>query len=188
MNTLFSPIHRKTIQEVWDWYEFEVRVLGGAKGRVLDDVRTGVVVADPQFFGMTRGEIDGFFDRHHSELDFMTMLGLMAAAEGALQVDFRERVKNHRQDPVSKLFHTINKQSYSREKRGRIELEQDVLDTWRDFGPGMTALVGEFKGALKVRHWLAHGRYWEAKAGRPYYEPSDVFDICYNLLSVIDGV
>ena len=64
----------------------------------------------------------------------------------------------------------------------------DILNIWRDQGATarIKTAVGEFKGALRLRHWLAHGRYWKPKLGRPDgYDPVDVFDICKELLKAL---
>jgi hypothetical protein len=42
------------------------------------------------------------------------------------------------------------------------------LDLWKQEFPTQKLLLGELKGALNYRHWLAHGRYWEPKLGRKY--------------------
>jgi hypothetical protein len=44
--------------------------------------------------------------------------------------------------------------------------------------------VGDFRGALKLRHWLAHGRWWQPKLGRNY-TPQIVFDVSRVLIESI---
>jgi hypothetical protein len=51
--------------------------------------------------------------------------------------------------------------------------------------PETKSPAGDFKGALKLRNWLAHGRYWTPKLGRKSYSPGDVFDICEQLLMAL---
>lgn len=69
-----------------------------------------------------------------------------------------------------------------KEKGPRVELDDDILEGWKLHHEAIVNRpVGEFRGALKLRHWLAHGRYWTRKIGREY-SPEDVFGICMNLL------
>jgi hypothetical protein len=32
----------------------------------------------------------------------------------------------------------------------------------------MKVVLSEYKSAMKYRHWLAHGRYWEPKFSKKY--------------------
>ena len=41
--------------------------------------------------------------------------------------------------------------------------------------------VSDFRGALKLRNWLAHGRDGTPKLGHNY-TPEEVFDICSVLI------
>jgi hypothetical protein len=44
--------------------------------------------------------------------------------------------------------------------------------------------ISAFRGVLRMRHWLAHGRHWHPKLGRGY-GPSDVFDISRALIEAV---
>ena len=35
---------------------------------------------------------------------------------------------------------------------------------------------------VPLRDWLAHGRHWNPKIGRPIYDVNDVFDIAIEML------
>lgn len=45
-------------------------------------------------------------------------------------------------------------------------------------------IISAFRGTLRLRHWLAHGRHWHPKLGRGY-APGDVFDIARALIESI---
>jgi hypothetical protein len=49
--------------------------------------------------------------------------------------------------------------------------------------PETARSIREFKGVVPLRDWLAHGRYWNPRMGRPAYEVTDVFDIASEMLN-----
>jgi len=124
---------------------------------------------------------------HLSELEWVTMLSLLSSAEATLRVDFVVRVREKLKDNVSRRFHDI----FKRRGINKIRLEEDILDCWRDCGSkiGVKTAVSAFKGALNLRNWLAHGRWWRPKLGQADgYDPIDVFEICQELLRTTEQV
>ena len=105
------------------------------------------------------------------------MLDLLSATEATLRVDFWNRVHNKEKDELSRRFRDLAKNFEE-----RIALEEQLLDAWVAVSPDTKSPAGDFKGALKLRNWLAHGRYWTPKLARQSYSPGDVFDICERLL------
>jgi len=107
------------------------------------------------------------------------MLVLLAAAEAALRVDYILRIIENKKDGVSKGFVALYKK-----QQLEVGLEDQLLRVWKR-QPSATAArksaMGDFRGALKLRHWLAHGRYWKPQLAQEY-DPQDVFDICDALL------
>jgi len=165
----------KTIQAIWDWYQVHLRLSLEEKGKLLDEVRSNRPVSNPIFFAMDLEEIDEFF----KELDYLAMLDLIAATEAAIRLDYQTRAYHGKGDEISRHFRKLYKKA-----RDRVSLEWDVLEAWKRLAPRTRAAVGDFCGALNLRHWLAHGRYWNPKLGRDY-SPADVYDISYNLLESI---
>ena len=166
----------KTIQALWDWYECQSKLSLGKKSQVLIEMRNDQTpTSDPLFFSMTADDVEEFF----RELDDLIMFDLLAAAEAAIRVDFRNRVDNRKKDDVSRQFRRIDKK-----KGKKVALQEEILDVWKKFRPTAKRAVGDFNGALNLRHWLAHGRYWTPKLGRTY-SPADVYDIAHNLLKAI---
>lgn len=172
------------LQRLWGWYELQRALIGEEKSRVLDALSSGANLATSRYVGKTGDELDRDFKYQGAELAQLTMLGMLACTEAALRVDFIERVRNKQKDHVSRIF----RKAYR--KRGeRIRLDEDILDVWREHGvsPVIKRAVAEFKGALNLRNWLAHGRYWRPKLGRAAgYDPVDVFEICKFLLQAVD--
>ena len=177
----------QNLLDVWSWYEFQRALIGEEKSRVLAGLSSGLGLPMARYVGKTREELDGDFAYQLAELGQLTMLGMLACTEAALRVDFIERVANKKKDDVSRRFWEI----YKGQGIEKIRLEEDILDTCRDLGlaPGIKPAVAEFKGALHLRNWLAHGRYWKPKLGHAAeYDAVDVFDICKTLLQAVDSM
>ncbi len=177
---------KQSLPEVWGWYEFQRALVGEEKSPVLAAMPGELNLSLSRYVGKTPEELEDDFAYQIAELGWLTMLGMLACTEAALRVDFIERVSNKKKDDTSRQFQKICKQQGIK----KIRLEEDILDTWKDFGSRARtkSAVGEFKGVLRLRHWLAHGRYWRRpKLGRAAgYDPVDVFDICKLMLQAVD--
>ena len=69
-------------------------------------------------------------------------------------------------------------------------MDDDLLEVWKEHVPDSRAPIGEFRGVLHLRHWLAHGRYWKASLGRKEYDAQAVFSIAskmFEMLSDVEG-
>jgi hypothetical protein len=149
--------------------------------KVLDLIALGEPVPD-SVLGMTPDEVARHFEEARSELDSAASLMLLAEAEAVLRVDYLLRVRRKEKDPVSRAFRELHKV-----KEDSVRLEQELLETWVTCHDGCKAAVSDFKGALNLRHWLAHGRYWTPKLGRRY-AVRDVFEIADRLFTHLPGV
>lgn len=125
--------------------------------------------------GLTVNEIEDFYEAQRDQLNLMVMLELLATTEAILRLDFEARITARKKDSLSRRFRAIRKK-----RADRVRLDEDILDAMKDEG----IPVAGFKGILKLRHWLAHGRHWRPRLGRSY-APSDVFDISKALLESI---
>jgi len=168
-----------SLDGVWDWYDFQGLLISEEKVRTLASLLTGASLAQPRYFGRTRDELIEFFDAQREELMISAMLALLAATEAALRVDYVVRVMNKKKDDVSRAFSRIYKAHWP-----KVGLETQILEVWKQHSTRPTKdAIGEFKGALKLRHWLAHGRYWRPQLGQDY-DPREVFRICESLLNL----
>ena len=133
---------------------------------------------DPKLFGMNFEELDGYFEGLLDEIDEQASLFIIAAAEAEIRVDFENRVvaKKPKGSAVTEAFRSI-----AMLKGQRVPLEE-ILDVWAREAPSVKTDVSQFKGALKFRHWLAHGRWWIPKLGQRY-DPSGLFLIIESLLT-----
>lgn len=89
------------------------------------------------------------------ETDMRSALAVMARVEAAFRLDYAWRRKAKRPDAVSITFrkHRANK---------KVRLDADIWETWKINDPAKGPLIGQLRGAFRFRHWLAHGRYWQA--------------------------
>jgi hypothetical protein len=70
---------------------------------------------------MSDDEVAEFF----LELDYLTMLDLLSAAEAAIRADFWTRVQEKGKDALSRLFRDVAK-----EHEERVSLVEHILVAW----------------------------------------------------------
>ena len=104
-----------------------------------------------------------------NEVDLTSSLTVLASVEAAFRIDYRQRCDRKGKDPVSRAFRDIYKA-----KKEHASLEDEIFKVWVDKSSVPRSIVGELRGAFRFRHWLAHGRYWKPRLGRPY-DFSNVF-------------
>ena len=168
------------LDEIWDWHEFQIRLIFDERIRTLNALEFGVVFDQPIYYAKTRDELDEFFNRQRDELDKAAMLSFLAATEAAIRVDFLVRVKNDKKDPITRNFASLY-----RVFGLKVSLEDQILDVWKqNSSRDLKEAIGDFRGSLILRHWLAHGRYWKPKLGRKY-DAQDVFAICDSMLKLM---
>jgi hypothetical protein len=109
------------------------------------------------------------------------MLHLLTTAEALLQLTFKDLAKRKSKPAISRRFRRIE-----RERGDKIRLKEDILDTWTRVYPETGPFVRDFKGVVPLRDWLAHGRYWNPKVGRPVYGVRDVFDIASDMFNKME--
>lgn len=116
-----------------------------------------------RFSGYTTSELIAELQERLDEIDKISAFNTLAAIEAALRVDYLHRCQGRKKDKLSRKFRTAFK------ARGpRIGLEDEILEIWKTHDPDLRLIIGHLRGALKFRHWLAHGRYWEPKLGQKY--------------------
>lgn len=176
--------NRIGVDDVWEYYETMRAAIVQSAEATKQSLLDGTDLRNPRLFGMDLTELDAYFEILLDEADKQTCLFLIASAEAAIRVDFLGRVYEKRKDRVSRAFRDIYK-SRCEHNTTRVRLDKDILDTWSLETEKARAAVATFKGALKFRHWLAHGRYWVPKLGRKY-DPSGIVQIVMDLFGVIE--
>jgi hypothetical protein len=119
--------------------------------------------ASARFATYTPAEIEVEMDVLLQELGRSTTMSILAALEAAFRIDYQRRCRKRMKDPLSRALRDIY-----RTKGMRASLEDEILGAWRANSSGGEQLASELRGALKYRHWLAHGRYWVPKLGQKY--------------------
>ena len=69
-----------------------------------------------------------------------------------------------------------------------VFLKDDLLNICLKYTPdilSVSVVINNFKGALNLRHWIAHGRCWHPKLGGQY-DAITVYNIAYNLLTKLN--
>jgi hypothetical protein len=90
-----------------------------------------------------------------SETDMRSAFAVMARVEAAFRIDYQERCKKKKPDPVSIAFRALFKD------RGRnVRLEDEIWEIWRQSHPSTRTLISQLRSVFRFRHWLAHGRHW----------------------------
>ena len=185
MTLSFEGHNDPDIDFVWAWFEFQIALIGDSRATVLRSISSGSEVSPEalrahaaRFVGFTRTEVEEFFDAQRGQLELLTMFEILATTEAVLRIEVRTRVAGRKKDALSRRFRKLHQASGD-----RIRLDEDILGAMRDAGVP-TSVIGAFRGALRLRHWLAHGRHWHPKLGRGY-APADVFDISRGLIDSI---
>lgn len=156
--------------------------------QVLDlSLRNDPASVDPQsrFYGMNPVEVDEAIEEMTRELEKQVVLLLVASAEAALRVDFLERVRARRKDPVSRR---LRAEARASKPRGvKLETILTVWDTETAAG-SPHASIEQMKKLLYYRHWIAHGRYWvEKKSGLNHPDPYEAWGILVRLFNALPG-
>jgi len=120
-----------------------------------------------RYVGFTPTEIRGVSETRLEETGLRSALQVLSALEAAFRIDYKIRCVLKKKDPLSRDFRELY-----REKKTKVRLSEDILERWlvrhSDIS-GLKGLIGEMRGALRFRHWLAHGRYWQpTNFGRKY--------------------
>ena len=185
MTRRFEPHDDPDINSVWVWFEYQIALIGESRVSVLRSFRPGIDVVgvalrphESRFIGLTRVEAEEFFDAQRDQTELVVMLQLLATTEAILRLEFRVRVASKKKDRLSRRFREIHKANGD-----KVRLDDDILAAMKEEGTPAN-VIAAFRGALTLRNWLAHGRYWQPKLGRGYL-PTDVFDISRDLIDSI---
>lgn len=163
------------LEEIWDWFDNNKIGLHLLKSDLLEAIKNNSLVPE-KYIGFNSAEIEAHIKSQLTELENVTSLSLLSAVEAKLRRDYLLRVYARKRDEISRSM----KQIYN-EKADKASLEEDILECWKGVHPELKRIVGDYRGALKYRNWLAHGRYWLPKFGGKY-DLYTVYAISDNLV------
>ena len=145
-------------------------------GSVQHAIRHGSSVA-PRFVGMTEAEVDAHYDADRRELDRLTVLNLVASAEGTLKVDYFRRVMEKRKDVAVEEAYRKWHKTLSAKKQLRPDFDVGgILEVLKETKMMDNNIIGRFRECLRARHWVGHGRYWSKPAEVDALDPDEVYD------------
>lgn len=165
----------QTLDEILDWHSSIVGALVEQRASILKAILQSSGVA-PRFVGMTEGEIEARYDADRRELDRLTVLNLVASAEGTVKLDFNRRVQGRLKDSLAIAYRKWNKTLSARKQRRPDFDRGGILDVLRDANVMENHIIREYRECLEARHWVAHGRYWCKPVGVDQLVPDVVFD------------
>ena len=184
MNPRFHAQSDPDLSAVWNWSSFQLQLIASERRRFRMVFRGQMATREldvdlaARFLGSTASEVDQTFESQRVELELLTMLVLLTTAEAILRIDFQERVQKRLKDTLSRKYREI-----WRIRKDRVRLDDDLLSAlMKEADP--PSVVSEFRAALKLRNWLAHGRHWQPKLGRNY-SAGHVFDICTAIVTAL---
>lgn len=135
--------------------------------------------------GATPEDVDHHFDSCQLELDLSAVLAMIAGAEARIRLDACCRV----QTSCTNSNRLAGRLSVLRGKVATdwaVPLyESGIMDAWKDYVGSLATMskaekdrirgaIGELKTVLDIRHWVAHGRYWQLKRDVNCYPPVTV--------------
>lgn len=135
---------------------------------------------EQRFLGYTPEDLTDELKNRIDELGRTTSLSLLATLEAVFRIDYITRCEKRKKDTISKELRVIYQQKIT-----RASLEEDILNIWKENTSSDTSkLISDLKRAYKFRHWLAHGRYWTLKIGRPKseYDYSEIYELAKAIL------
>ncbi len=181
MNRVRFSQNIASISEIWGWYETSRRALARYQHSLVEAIGTNRPVPD-EFMGLTDRELGDQFQSFDQELQFAACLAMMSAAEATIRRDYALRTYRRKRDDLSRAMRDLYK-----ERATRVSLSDELLELWQEHHPRCKRAIGEFRGAIRFRDWLAHGRWWMPKLGRSF-RPEDVFDIADGLFQRLPGI
>lgn len=128
------------------------------------------------FVGYTPDEILEELHYQISEVERDACLNILAAIEALFRLDYAIRCEEKDKAEISRRFRYL----FS-EHQYRLPLEESIFEEWKNESTVKSSVISYLKGAFKYRHWLAHGRYWTLKAGKPKYDFYELYTLALEV-------
>ena len=177
----------QTLDEIREWWSGVKDALNEQRVAVLHAIQTGAPPAQ-RFVAMTPDEVNGYYEAQKVELDRLTMLNYVASAEATVKVYYFRRVGGiggKWRDPVSKVLRDWYKKLSGRKQR-QPDFDRDgILDIFKNARAVSNHVIGQFRECLQLRHWVAHGRFWEKPAVADRLDAEDVYARATTLIQAL---
>lgn len=154
---MFSNQHQD-MNEIFLYYHTTFKSLNYYREGIASSKMT-----NQDYIGFTKNELIKSFNLHLAELEKNTSFNILSTIEASFRIDYIIRTKKKYKDRLSQKFRKLYKS-----KGENVSLENEILLMWKSEYPHLKSIISDFIGALKYRHWLAHGRYWIPKLGGKY--------------------
>lgn len=183
---LFDQPETLEPNDVLDWHALcaagLIRERKYAYGCLQDQTPLPAYLVNALPVGATKAEIDLYFKSCQQELELSTVLTLIAGAEARVRLDAQQRAHPSANALAGRLALL---QSQAAQDWGVPLYEAGIMDAWKNHVGTLTGLsqkerdriltaIGGFKDVLRVRHWVAHGRYWQLRRDIGSYPPATV--------------
>lgn len=168
----------KSIDEIWNWYEYQKMALLLLKNTAIDSVFHNIGSL-PKFAFFTSTEINEYFDESEKELEYLVCFNILSSMEALLKIDYLKKAYSKSKSNTGRDFRKIYKLKYF-----EASLIEDIVNTWKKHYPPDNKYWGDLIGAYNFRNWLAHGRYWDPKLGRQY-RPDIILKISNDICRII---
>jgi len=129
-----------------------------------------------RFFDSTPQALTEELKQRIGETGLRSILVTLAALEASFRIDYEIRCDRRFKDPLSRAF-----RSMYRKHKQHVSLDEDIFEAWKTYNPTSKRVIGELRTAFRLRHWLAHGRYWHPKIGRNFD-----FESVYDLAAAVN--
>jgi len=126
----------------------------------------------------TNNEIKNEKKKRLLELELNCIFMVLSSIESLIRIDYETRVRNKQKNSLARDLRELDK---NYDKTYKIPINT-ICDIYKNNSQG--ELFSFIKSIFKLRHWLAHGRYWTPKIGRKY-DFDDIYNIAYELNNLL---
>lgn len=128
------------------------------------------------FVGYSEKEVKEELSKQISEVEKDACLNLLASIEALFRIDYANRCEQKDKTEISRKFREL-----FADYQHRIPLEDGIFEVWKNDLSIKSSVLTFLKGAFKYRHWLAHDRYWNLKAGKQKYDFYELYQLALEV-------
>jgi hypothetical protein len=197
---LFDDPAKLAPDEIREWFGFCSYGLNQTRRLCRDALPKGVVppgISTDSLVELTPSEIDAYFDSCQRELDLFTILALIASIEAKIRMDAKKRYRTKGNKLSGRLL-ILFKEKKTKHLWKVPLYESGILEAWKWYiqiglrissseKDRLIGKIGKFKELLRIRHWVAHGRYWPLQLNIKKYPPQLVCEAIEDLHGALEN-